>query len=433
MTGPVSIDDIKTAGGGMYNDLGAAIKNGIWNKYAKWHPVKSTAPHLGTVDERDAAGRSSAEDVGMRYGVRGGAGNVTSLSQLHSAGFSYEQPSEWSSGIGYAYRASDLVHPALPTVYGYRGDAYIDLTATIKFPAGNNIIALNQEAGLIVNLNYSPHSEELRNEMLSIKDFLINNQTQYDPSTCYPCVFITLTTGVSYMHCLYKGNGTAPAQLGTGQSEWNLNTVGTPSGWVAGNVGTISVILVKFNQSTTSILYGTDGYNIANWITISSSEAADSQRAWTAWFSGVPDACGVPFSTNSSALGIPDYMVNSVSGGALGVTFSGTYSNTYSRECRVDVSVQLFTSQSASTAYATASMYWDMVSIRNTSISRAETLSWDSFSILPGPQDITYYATVHSTITDAATHNVSNGYSFGNGVGERIPIVCPKNSGTLNS
>lgn len=427
MTGPVGIDDIKTAGGSSYNDLGAAIRNGTWNKYAKWHPVKSTSPHLATEYERDSAGRNSAGDVGMRFGVRGGAGNVTALSALHNAGFSYDQPSTWSQAAGFAYRASDLVHPDSPNSYGYRGDAYIDLNASIAWlGAEDNVIIRGADSGMDVTLTYTPHSDTLRMEMLSIKDFTTNNSTEYDPSTCYPCVFITLATGVSYMHALYRQNGSAPAQLGTGTSQWKLKTTDAPSGLSSGSVGTLSVILVKFQQSATSILHPTSGYNIADWITIPSGEAADGERAWTAWFSGVPDACGIPVSVDSSGLGIPEYMVTTLQGGSPGVTIAGSYSGTYDSPVTVSVTVRLYASSSATSASATAQVSWSVAVIRNGGLQPARIIPWSEFGILPGPQDITYYAEAYSVITDSGTGNTSNGYLY-----PRTAVVCPKNSGGI--
>ena len=427
MTGPVGTDDIKAAGGTTYNDVGAAIRNGTWNKYAKWHPVKSSSPHLATVEERDSAGRNSAEDVGMRFGVRGGAGNVTALSALHSAGFTYDQPSTWPAAGGYAYRVSDLVHPTAPSAYGYRGDAYIDLNAAVHWlGADDNVVIRGADSGMEVTLTYSPHSDALREEMLSVRDFTTNNATEYDPSSCYPCVFLTLSTGVSYMHALYKGNGSAPAQLGTGTSTWRLKTSDAPSGLASGSAGVLSIILVKFAQSATSILHPTSGYDISGWITVSSSDAADSERAWTAWFSGVPDACGIPVSIDSSALGIPDYMISTLDGSPLGAAFAGNYSGTYGSAVTVSVTVSLYSSASATSTGMTATETWDMVAIRGSGIQPARVIEWSRFGIIPGPQDITYYAEARSVITDKATGNTSNGFSY-----PRTAIVCPKNSGGI--
>ena len=165
-----------------------AVDNNLINKWAKWKPLKSNLLDLPTVDSRREAGRINAQDEELVYGVRAsGLGNVNTPSDIHNCSFAYEKPtfaanSQWA-------RALDFVHPTDGTNYGYRSDAYLDFSSVVSW--SHSTIVRGSENEMEVAITYSPHSATLRNEMMSIEDFMTNGRISYNILNCYPCVIIT--------------------------------------------------------------------------------------------------------------------------------------------------------------------------------------------------------------------------------------------------
>ena len=282
MTGQVHIHDIRDAVQVDSLHLGELIKTGVINKWAKWKPVRSTAVSLKTVESRQVAGRVSATDYERQFGVYApGVGNIITLDQIHDCKFEYERPIN-----GYLFRMRDFVHPTLPNSYGYRDNAHFDIVGQV-FPTESEMIVIPvHDIGMEIEINYNPISNEEKNEMLSIADFMTNGVLEYDPLQCYPCVLIT--QGLNhYIRGLYKQNGNAPATIGvTGPQMWRLNCNDAPAGWRTDSPATLSVFLV----SQKIILHGTPNWDITNWITIPDQQ---SESAWEAWFFPIPDVTGL--------------------------------------------------------------------------------------------------------------------------------------------
>ena len=168
MTTAVHMHDIASAVSYNSLHLSALIVNGVINKWARWKPVRSGKVSLKTVEERQAAGRTSATDYSRQYGVYApGAGNVTTLGAIHDCTYEYERP---RLNTGEMFRMKDFVHPTLGNSYGYRSDAHCDLAGSVWPGTGGDIIIPVGQIGMDVELSYSPLSSAEANEMLSISE-----------------------------------------------------------------------------------------------------------------------------------------------------------------------------------------------------------------------------------------------------------------------
>ena len=271
-------DDINYVLGKGTGDLMTLCRADNIAKFAKWHPVPSSELDLPSVEARRTAGRSSFADQTVQYGVRcKGIGTTVTLNDIHQASFEYV-------GIGNGRaRVLDFVHPTLYG-YGYRHNAYLDFSAEVRSWGGGADGSVRRiSRSVIINITYNPHSEELRKEMLSIRDFMQNNTS---PLGYYPCVLFT-NANKHYIHCLYKEEGgetaSAPETLTQGTSVWILDASGLPSDMHDGEYS-MSVFLASQRR-----LDGTVQTDIASWLSINNS---GDMQAWSAWFLPVPDVCG---------------------------------------------------------------------------------------------------------------------------------------------
>lgn len=338
LTAPLNIagrGDVQRALKTLDPSLGGAIRRGTINKWAKWKPLRSTSKELKSETARKYAGTS-----GYLYGVKGTAGVRTSIAGLHGTTFDYEGPESWTAGC--LDRFTDFIHPDVPQAYGYRADAYIDLSAEVGWTGETpNTVVLDAEpefGSFTVTVNYNPHNDAKRQEMLSIKDFMVNSVTEYDPTDFYPCVLIG-----TMLHCLHPDGGPyQPTKLTQGTTYWRLSVPGTL--FTAGTSSTLSVILVRCNSGT-HISPGPDtDYDLSNWIQLGSDRGDDSDRVWAAWFTGVPEGCGIPVSFVGDPYGIPSYTVTDadVNNDGTGILVVGEWSHGYGYETTTSVSVQIY-------------------------------------------------------------------------------------------
>ena len=312
----VSIADIQTVLSlTSYSDIGGLIINGDINKWAKFKPVRGTAPDIPTVEGRRAAGRTTPQDYSRQFGVHGsGAGNVVDIADIHLCSFEYERP---QTGQGHFFRLMDFVNPE-DTSYGYRHNAHTDLQG-IVYPTTGTIVVPTSEVGMELSITYSPLTTAEAKEMISIKDFLTNESgqgTTFDPLSCYPCALITQGS-YHYIRGLYKQSGSAPATIGqTGNQMWRLDCTDPPA-WTAGSTATFSLFLV----SQKIILHGSPNLNIDDWITIA---AVDGDAAWEAWMCPIPDATGKTVTIGAVPSRVVELTGASISGKTITVDWSVT-------------------------------------------------------------------------------------------------------------
>ena len=312
ISGKVHIADVKDATG--YNSLSIrdqALYATI-NKWAKFKPVRSSAPAIKTVDGRRTAGRATSNDYTRQFGVHAsGAGNAVDLADIHLCTFDYERP---VAGRGYKYRLLDFRNPENSS-YGYRSDAHCDLQGTV-YPATGTVTIPTGQVGMLLEVAYTPHSAADAQEMLSIADFLEGNNITVDPADCYPCAIITQGS-YHYIRGLYPQGGSAVAKIGdTITGMWQLDCTNAPA-WTAGSPATISLFLA----SQKILLHGSPNLSIENWITI---PTVDGASAWEARMVPVPDATGRTATIGAQPSLLVELTGASISGKTLTVTWSVT-------------------------------------------------------------------------------------------------------------
>lgn len=399
ITKPVNVeDDLGTILGTASGDTGVNCTASSINKWAKWKPLKSMSTDITTEEARRAAGRTGAGDFELQFGVRAtGVGNINVFRDLHNCRFTYEKPSE-----GYSmFRVTDFHHPTVGQLYGYRHDAYFDFMGN----AGGTSIPFNSNDALSIYLTYNPHSSTLREEMLSIKDFLSNDGlVNHDPLDCYPCVLISQGTS-HWVHCLYpSGSTSTPTTIGsTGQTAWRLSTMNYPSGMSAGNA-TFTVFL----SSAQLLIAGDYNYDIANWIDMS-SKIDDSQQAWAAWFCAVPELSGLTVSLGASALPT-QAMVASVSGlGTIQFILEYTFTEDYTGSIGLSISVNVGTSEGS---YPSSATHTKTLSSASDFMTYTETFTYNELSmIVTSGQTIYVMASIVTTINGSTATSIRE-FSF---------------------
>jgi len=310
ISGKVSIADVKAATG--YNSL--SIRDQVLyatiNKWAKFKPVRSSAPAIKTVEGRRTAGRTTINDYSRQFGVHAsGAGNVVDLADIHLCTFDYERP---AAGAGLKYRVLDFRNPENDS-YGYRTDAHCDLQGVV-YPTTGTITVPTGQVGMMLEVAYTPHSAADALEMLSIADFLAGNNITVDPADCYPCVLITQGSN-HYVRGLYPQGGSTVKKIGDSlTSMWVLDCTNPPA-WTAGSTATMSLFLA----SQKILLHGSPDLSIESWITI---PTVDGSSAWEARMAPVPDATGKTVTIGATPSLVVALTGASISGSTLTVTWS---------------------------------------------------------------------------------------------------------------
>lgn len=144
MTAPLNINvdgDIQQASKVRSGDLGYCFVHGLWNKWAKYKPVKS--PKIAPMTE--------AELKALNYGLV--ISKYTDMDSLMAGitagtGWAYDQP---DGSSGERYRMFDLTNPSDRTAIGYRGNAnsffaYLEVPGRVVSGSGGAVIRANWQA-----------------------------------------------------------------------------------------------------------------------------------------------------------------------------------------------------------------------------------------------------------------------------------------------
>ena len=303
ITAPVNIqDDLGYMLGTGSGDLATNIKEGSINAYAKWHPVISSSLDLNTVLDRRRAGRSTLTDSSMQYGLKSnGVGyEITSLASIHTGGtFTYTRPTAGSPT--QQFRSLDFAHPevAYRTTYGYRHDAYFDMTGHINWTSQTGYIIEGLTDGIRATITCDPHlysgNNTRRNEMISINDFLENDEgtLSHDVTTCYACVLISQGS-YHFVHGLIKNGQSSVGTIGrVTETEFNLSTLDLPADLQAGSC-TVSFFIVSQKR----LVAADTSTNIDNWVRFGTGD----HPIFAAWLCPIPNACGYSATISTSAV-----------------------------------------------------------------------------------------------------------------------------------
>lgn len=223
MTAPLNLNnngDIQQASGVNSGDLGKCFRDGIWNMWAKYKPVKSSKITPLTETELKAL------NYGLTIGVCGPNGSISAYLADYASQWSYTTP---IGGNSERFRFFDLLKPGAITSTGYRGDANSFISMNdCNFPSSYLLNRGDSGVSFVLGLNYSTN---LKEGSISLADLHIGGDTEDTPLSGMYFGLVFVYNGVyrlitdTYTVSAYPRSGVSFPQVTIAESGGSLSGI----------------------------------------------------------------------------------------------------------------------------------------------------------------------------------------------------------------